>query len=306
MTWTASDLLTNVKLRGLFPSTFTLEDTELLRIADGELQTLLYPQVIRTAEEYYVTYEDVPIVSGTSLYRIPTRAMLGRLRHLTLLAPDGNEYQIPQVPPERVTNYQTWNQSGFDPRLVFAMRGDRVFLSPVPDSGVSGYSLRMYFFRRPSRLVAEVSLSASQITAINTSSGLVSFSPAQIWTTANRFDFVQANPQFDVLAYGQTASSLSGGATFSSLPDDLAVGDWICLQGESPIVQLPELFHPLLESAVVIRCLVMLGDREGADAERMAYAEQLGLVQQILGAGRVKGATQRVINRHSPLRKGRA
>lgn len=85
--------------------------------------------------------------------------------------------------------------------------------------------------------------------------------PATI-STSTPIDFVQSGGQCDLLDIDKTISSIAGTSlTFASLPDDLAVGDYICLAGQSPVPTIPLDLHPVLVQAVLCACLSSKKDK---------------------------------------------
>jgi hypothetical protein len=76
-------------------------------------------------------------------------------------------------------------------------------------------------------------------------------------TTSTPVDFVQNDGPYDILEIDQTITNISGTTlTFAALPDDLAVGDWICLAGQSPVLIAPRELQPLLVQATLHKSLM--------------------------------------------------
>lgn len=103
----------------------------------------------------------------------------------------------------------------------------------------------------------------------------VSSLPSSI-TTSTLVDFVQTEGPNDILALDQTITSIAGTSlTFSSLPDDLAVGDYICLAGESPVTLIPNDLNPVLVQAALCTCLSSKKDKASSfELEKLERMKQ--------------------------------
>ena len=79
--FTSDDLLESVKRKISFPaSQNTFQDTDILAFANEELAIAMVPAIMSFHEEYFVTFDVVPIIGGTSRYQIPERAIGMKLR----------------------------------------------------------------------------------------------------------------------------------------------------------------------------------------------------------------------------------
>jgi hypothetical protein len=93
----------------------------------------------------------------------------------------------------------------------------------------------------------------------------------------------------------------------ADLPEDFVIGDYICLQYECIIPQIPTDLHILLVERTAARILQALGDSQGLNESQkkiMDYeARQATLIDR-----RVDGSPMKVLNTHSVLRysKGRS
>ena len=84
----------------------------------------------------------------------------------------------------------------------------------------------------------------------------------------------------------------------------LKVGDYICLQNESIIPQIPPDLHNGLAERTAARILAAMGDQAGLQASTAKIAE-IEQRQGNLMNNRVEGTPQKVTNRHSLLRYGK-
>lgn len=283
-TQTTSDLLASIKSRTLMPtSQNTFTDLQLLALADDELASELLPIILSTREDYYTTYKDFAAAASLS---IPARAVGMTLEDVVTVDSSGNETSVPQI--DRT-------QQSRNAYFGFHLRGNKVVFSSTPTSTV-----RLYYPLSPSKLIKPSA--AAQITDITGTDVTVASLPSTI-TTATSIDFVKRDPGYESLSLDQSISSIASTTlTFALLPDDLAVGDFVCLAGDSPVVQCPPELMPALAQGVAVKVLEALGDREGmavaqGKLNRMQSAA-LSLLQP-----RVSGESKKVINYNSSLRR---
>ena len=118
-------------------------------------------------------------------------------------------------------------------------------------------------------------------------------------------DLVQANPHFDTLAIDQVITSVTTTAIIfsSTLPTRLAVGDWVSLQGQSPVIQLPLELHPLLAQRVANQCLK---NSPHSEAYKNGLNEVLALEKQAMHllTPRIEKEGKKIVNRSGMLRRG--
>lgn len=296
MAWTTADFIADVKLKGLFPDTWNITDSELLRVGDGEVRTKVAPLVLSTEQEFWVDFEDTSLTTSTTYVLITSRAYLGKVRMVTLINPEGNESDpIVKVPLERFNGY---NVRGWGQSVHYTVRGDKILLSSM-ESIPPGWTLRVYYYARPSKMVELSAAMAITGVAGAVLSGTV---PSGI-TTSTPVDVLQALPNFSVLARSKTPSSIAGGVTLTSSVADVVVGDYVALAGQTPVVPVPDACYELLVSATTYQLLKINGFFEQASFERGEMKDAMASVLQSFK--RVKSPGEKVINRHGPLRQGR-
>lgn len=297
-TWT--ELLDDIKVRGMLPtSQNTYTEARFLTIANAAMRSVLLPLVDKIREGYY-SYDIDTALNATGQYNIHTRAVGGKLIDASLI--NGNErLELTRYSEGQFTNYDSPPGD-----YGFYLKRSQIYLLPkVPSQWTS---LRQTFMLRPPQIVAQTS--GAQITAINTSSGLVTCSLVpSTWTASNTFDHVQAEPHFDTLSIDLVSSAVvtgtSGTLTFTpaNLSSRLAVGDWIGLAGQSPVVQLPVELFPILAQESANICLKSQGDltayKAGVESAEMMKKEILSLISP-----RVQSEGKKIVNRTGLLRRG--
>jgi hypothetical protein len=273
--FTTTGLLANIRRRAMLPAATATgtADADLLALANDELWLNVAADILKTREEFNVTYSDTT-VSGVE-YRIPYRALGNSVRLAELTDSSGRRFVLTRLRPEQVEN---WAGSGAAP-FGFYLRGGYLVLVPSATSSLT--TLRMTYAARPSELTSSAA-DYGVISAINTSTGVVTFGSGASFSTSVGVDFVSSRAPFDVMAAEVALSAATGttvtAATASSLPTGLRVGDYVCVPGKSPVPTIPQEWHAVLAirtAQVVCRALgdfdaVTELDKQLASAERDA------------------------------------
>lgn len=276
-------------------------DADLLKFADEETEALLLPILTSIRQEFLVKTKTTASVAGTQKYKIPYRAVGRTLRDLKLARTSDTTFikTLAYVSPEDASVYTT-TMSG-EP-FGFTVEGDSVKLLPTPLS--ADLSIVFYYLLKPSYLVATTS--AGTITAINTTTGVVTIATAvTAFTTGATMDLVDGKSGCSVKAEDIVNTNVSSTAitfTASDLPSDLAVGDYVTLTNQSPVIQLPDEFHQCLVQAVICRILEALGDTEMLSQSADKLAKRLESAQQLLSP-RVESELPVVLDRFGLLRQ---
>lgn len=299
---TADDLLAKIKLRAGLP-TFqnTWTDASILDAINEEQRVWLAPKLAETKQEFMVDFSDQTILSGVTAYQLPERAMGGIIRKATYVDPNGIEFQPPLklITIEDVGIYY----SGLsDPPTIFWFQDMTVYIAPTPSSSPQG-SLRLYYFRRPSDLVA-TSLDGAAQTGVNTiltatysaGSGLttVTTTANHNLTTGKKIDFQAANGSNRLLGK-DIVVTVTGATTFTIVGDYssiVAAGDYQTLAKAAYQPLMPSEWHSVLELRTAARVMAALADYDGAN-EAKGEAESLRSTLFGLTMPRTKGNTYR-------------
>lgn len=300
--YTTADLLADIKQEGMIPtSQQTYEASDILNLATRQLRSKVVPFLSSVHEGYLIWPGEIALESGKVRYPIPSRAVVLGLNDVLLKDADGRERSVPVIPASDRDEYGQGVSPTYGGRFGFYLEWNKVVLT---DDLSSKYTtLVIPYMIRPGRLV-ETS-EAGRVTAIDAGTGVVTLStvPAD-FTTSLEYDFIKGEGGYEYLAIDQTASAVDSGAstvTFASLPDDLAIGDWLATAGESPVPQIPAELAPILVYETLIKLLKSLGDWDGAKAaeiELMGEDGKGGLKASILGmiSPRVKGETKFLVS----------
>jgi hypothetical protein len=261
--YTTADLVNNIKLIGHVPTgnnTFT--ESNLITLANRELQTALMKQILSTRGGYYLTYQDYAAAQD-GLYVIPGGAIAGALANVELI-------QEPTIIPvnliEESEQFSTLSPTSTS--YGFFMRGNYVQILPTPSIGIC----RLWYFRRPSQLIP--TSQACQVTAVNGAVISVASIPTTI-VTGNSVEVQGDQPPFNILG-ARTITNITGtDITLDTAVDNVAIGDWIALSDQTPIPQIPVEFRPLLEQRVVSMIYFLQGymDKMAASQKKLEELE---------------------------------
>lgn len=121
-------------------------------------------------------------------------------------------------------------------------------------------------------------------------------------------DFLQTDGghstySFDVLVGNNSVSAASITFPNATVPTEFVVGDYICLQYECIVPQVPTDLHNILAERVCARIMKAQGDDAGLKNAKTDI-QDLEARQATMIDNRVEGSPQKIFNRHSLLRYG--
>lgn len=300
MAYTWDELLDAVKVRGMVPTSQNTYTTDrFLSLATATMRSKIIPLCDKIREGYYEYDYDTAVVS-TGIYRIPTRAVGAKVISVSIL--NGNDILPLILYDKKEVTESTTAPTGAP---GYYIHKNQIYVLPPTSSGWT--TVRITILLRPNAFVELTD--AAQITAINTGTKTVTCTTVPTaWTTASILDLVQAQPHFDWLAVDQAISAVVTGAlgtiTFSStLPTELAVGDWVSLFGETPVIQCPVELHPLLAQEIANVCLRAQNDKTGYE---LGLAESKALTEGLIPVltPRSEKSAKKIVNRSGILRRG--
>lgn len=289
--FSADSVLAEVRLRGKLPAADPAwSDDNLLILLNSELIGWGVPFLNQERAEYLVTSQDVDLVQGQAEYHIPSEAAAGVLRALLAIDPGGNIWQMTQLdvrelgPPVSIGPFSS-----------FYVEGDRIVLVQPPTA--TNWSLRFMYARRPSQVVLEED--CTQITEIDGNTITCDDGYPATFTNGTAMSFVHGGSSFLPFSGDFSMPTPVGDdATFSSLPDGLEVGDWLCLYNQSPFPAMPADLQPALVQRLVAVVLRADGDEKNAVEwsafKEMAQNAKANMAPRVLSSPKgLRGALQR-------------
>ena len=280
LAYLGEELIESIRNIGMAPSTGSTgsRDADLLRHANEAFRTKILPEMIRIREEYFVSTIRIPLVAGTSKYRLPSRAVGNRVRDLMFVDSSVSRNRIAPVGREEIFR---WSSPSTSPERYY-IEGNHIVL--VPDTGMasSGWLEVSYYFR-PGEVV--ISTSARQVTAVNAGTNMVTLAsnvPFD-WTSSLLFDVHSKYSGAEIHTFDAAASSVSGatitftneiaGATVGTKP--IEVGDWVCKAGEAAIPAIPIEMHPVLARATAVRIAEANGDQQAVNIHAQLFKDDM-------------------------------
>jgi len=278
-TYTTSDLTDDILLLGHFPTgnnTFT--PAKLLRLATLELQTPVMKQIMSTRGGYYLGYTDYsdPNLVSSGLIPIPSDCVGGALSIVQLIQ---DTTIIPVNPIELSEQFSTISPTSTS--YGYYPIGNYIQILPKPIVGFA----RLWHIKRTSDLV--LTTAAAQVTAVASNVISVSSVPST-FQVGTILDACGDQPPFNILGT-QTITGISGtDITLDAAVTGLTIGDWLALEGQTPIPQIPVEFRILLAWRVVALAWELQGYMEKAQAAQKrlaAYIEDtFGLITPRISA----------------------
>jgi len=299
---TSSKLVESVRKRAMIPTdTSVYTDEDILDILNEEMDAGLLSTLLVLHEEYLVNFKDYDLPVTGNMFEIPYRAIGNKLRDVSVVTSDGNHYELSRISLEQLGDYKNGLISS--DRNVFYVENNYIKLV---DTQLSGEKLRMYFYLRPNTLVLEKNIGVIQ--DINTSTGaitLVSFPDS--FANLSSMDFVAKRSPNKIYKYDISPVSVNTNTrtvTFDplDLPNNLMVGDYLCLAEETPVPNIPTEMHPLLAQRAAVHILEALGDTEGLANAKAKLSQMESSINNIID-DRVEGAPQKINPRYSALQE---
>lgn len=312
MAFTTTDLLARIRAQGQLPdANGALSSADILAMAKGELETLVWPELRSVRGEYGIETLDYALVADQSDYDIPTRAQGMMLRDLTFhpQGADKRGVSLSHIPYSESELWRDQNSGDWQERYAFTLVAGRVRLLPTPKTAGSAV-LRMHYYLRQGELVEPSA--CDLVTAITASQIQLSTSSVfGVNATADVVDLVKADPPF---TYGHVefSSTYNSGApnywstdaTIQDMGTLGAAGAYVCQAGQTCVPSVPPEFFNVLVWATLVPVFEALGDQAAMqNAGAMTQRHLQSAIQMV--SPRVDGAPKVIVNTSSPLRAGR-
>lgn len=228
----------------------TFSFNQFLQLGDMQMRTLVAPKIAACRENYWLTTVEYPTVPAINKYAIPSKAQGSAIVDVKVNI-GVNFVHLVRLEVSDLYSEQYSAIGGYG----YYLEDQYVRLIPTTLTGL----VTMWYYRIPSKLVATTA--CARITAIDfgTSTVTVGTVPSSFIGADIEFDIVSAKPGFNVLKKDSLATINSPDITFDALPVDLKVGDYVCLAGESCVIQCPLEWYETLVQAVVVKIYEIQG-----------------------------------------------
>lgn len=260
-TYSTSDLVNLIKLVGHVPqSNSTFTPAGILSLSDLELRTAIAKQLKEANEGYFQDYVEYD-QNESGEYAIPSGAIASAVHSVQIR----NGQAVWPVSRQEVSEMTTTAFPSVG-NYSFFIRANTIFVLPVEFGGV----LRVTYERRPSKLVTVSS--CAKVTAIAGQVVTVSSVPSG-WVNGDVVDLQQAQPQFDLLSTCDITDITGVDITLDGDLSTLAVDDFLCLEGQTCVPQIPVEFQQLLAQRVVCKIYELQGYLEKLKAAKVVLQE---------------------------------
>lgn len=302
---TSSELLRSIKRRAFIPNDQnTFSDSDFLDMLNEEISYFGIPHLLRTHEEYLVTFLDTEVDSSTEQFEfdIPERAIGNKLRDVAFVDDNDNFYELSRVSLEDLSDYNYRGDNLNDYTEAFYIKGNKIIL--VDSLPVGNGVIRQFFYLKPNSLVLEER--AAKITSIDTNTGNVVLDKVPSgFSNLPKMDFVQSRSPNLILNFDITPSAINIATktltfTTTDIPERLKVGDYVNFAGEAVVPQLPSELHGILAQRVAVAALEALGDSQNMQLAQNRLDMMEKSVNDLID-NRVDGAPQKLKNRHGTL-----
>lgn len=271
---------------GSLPTRTDTTDQKIIDEANSELASRLVPLFRRLGGGFLQDSTDYTIVASQAIYVLPTRAVLSGIDSIKYVDSSGSEqYALVKIPQRRIGQMSTqwWPISDTtSPNPTgFYLDAGGIVLYPVPS--VASGSLRVYYPRRPGKLVLDA-VSASQHTTVGTvtsvAASLITLNANHNgWPANTRIDIMAAYSPFKLFAKDiATTTAAAGTATIAVATDMTALGitagDYVTLAKQSYIPEIPEEWHEYLLDATTARMMNKLGQSAAEKGLRQSMIEK--------------------------------
>lgn len=239
--YTADNLITAVRdYANVSPNVEASQSAALLRALNREQRLFLTALLEKCKQQHKQATLTAATNGSTTRFNIPVRAVAAGIKMVEGIGSTGVRWMLHELPDDEYA--RGWPRNG-----DFYFEGNQIVFYRAPQTG----TLQFTYPRRLSELV--LAASAAPITGISGGT-ITATSPAGYATSATNYDFVKATPHFDILAMDKSATRSSNTFTFTAadVPSGLAVGDYVCEAGESPVCQAPIELHDILALRVAM------------------------------------------------------
>lgn len=316
--WTAAELLTDVRRKASLPVTSTdFTDSVLMREASDVLWSFAGWALQQAGEGRLVEMLSRPITAAlSSAYRaagefdLPPLAIADTLEAVAWLNATGNaETRLQRIDPSVQSDFDS--PTSFGSPTAYALLGGRIRLYPQP---TTGGTLRVTYQRRHPALIADaptdvltvVSVAAEAVTGntvITTTTP-----PLAPFAVGQTVDILSEQYPYRVVTASATVttmslSTLTVAVPYTQLSGVALANTRIVRAGASPYVHLPLELRPAVTEKVAANVMRIVGDMTGASASETIAGQELGRVLGMLSS-RSKRDRPRAVNPYSHLRGG--
>lgn len=299
-----ADLITKIQLNTLLQTTDSDYTSAVLytEINDA-LTTKFEGPILDMRGGFWLQYQDTLLAAGQDRVRIPFRALkLSKVEIGTGAAGAISFNRLPECPEGQADIFQPpQGQTGAPQRMI--IRDDQIMLQPPADN--SGYTLRVWYYLRPSRITdpqnAEVyqgvlsgGTQRGRVSAINLATRALTVNalpfdqllvtPIAITSAVQLVDVVHPNGWYSLPVVGATQSIAGTVITLTDTQDmsEIQIGDYVRVAEQTDWPPIPIDFHRCLADVTSIKILTQQHDFDKAGSLAGDVSGDLGRFAQII------------------------
>lgn len=285
------ELVKSIKRRASMPSSDSLFNPEdFLALAYEEMLDTIVPLIMSAKAEFFVSYKDFQF-NSTNIYPIPHDAISMKLKDVSIVDSNGQELFLDQL-------------SDDSSQLYYSPTGFKILSNSVKVFADSSSSrvVRLYYYKRPNKLVENKK--AGQVVSINTLTNELTLSNTpSSWNTTLKVCCIKGTPGFETVFDSQSIIAVSSPVIEISDVSKVTIGDWICLEDESAVAQIPYEGHSVIIQGAVVKALESIGDpKMQVSAKR--YDQILNSFINVISP-RVDGAPKKIVSSKDILNTSR-
>lgn len=304
MSYSTAELLASIKRnQTIAASSFRFEDTDLLAMADEEIQDVIIPMILRLHSDRLLFTELQQVVANKKSYTMPYRAIGGQLRELFFQ----DQLTNPTLTRDlRLYDY-TYGVQITTPGnpLGFYFSSNTINLVPTPNA-TYGYLNFTYPIQHNSLVLSSAVAVVQSVDFENNTVTLTSNPPSTFFADVY-CDFIQANPRCNprILAFDKQILGINTNElTFSAdtIPTELIAGDRIALAGQTDTLLLPDECYKYIAKAIELKIMGAQKDLQAYNAFKPELNELRRIMENIL-TPRITGEPKIIINRNGFLNR---
>lgn len=301
---TADDLLTDFKRDSYIPaSQGNYDDPQLLAVADKVILKTVVPLLKSLDSGWYNGFTDIALSTTTDSYALPRYAMFGALRRVALVKASTGE-EVAELGLFSTGDQQLYRSASSGTPDCFELNHNLMRLNRTPAaSDVSNYLMRVWYWRRPGRLVKVANAAVVLSFNAGAGAGTVTYTgaPPTGFTTTSLHDFYSATYPFRREGQNLAATNLAGAVqTFSPtivaglVVNGLVAADYACLEDETVFPDVPIELFPFLSDLMELQ---LSRAKKDAAAIADAYKATLDDMRNAVASGpgeRVQGKRRKM------------
>lgn len=257
--YTGEELITAVRDIGMIPDTGATgtEDADILKKINEAMRLVLVPKILKTREQYFIKKQRTPLLTTTTRYRIPHRAMYGKLRDVIYVDSSNDRFAMFPIEYEDIMSYQNFDSA--DNPSGYVIEENSVILVPDTSTSLSGY-LEFVFFMRPGDIVKTTS--AGVVSSFDSGAKTITCTAdvSALFSIGDKIDVHSAHSGAELKEWDLTVTNVATSVLTVSEAIDASVygrtpieaGDYVCAAETAALPALPREVHPLVARAAAL------------------------------------------------------